>query len=63
MFKGSVVVSFVAGSDATNLAAAVKSISANPNAMSDLTARSINVNGNTYSTSASSSDLNNGSSA
>ncbi len=38
----------------------MKSISSNPNAMSGLAANSININGKTYSTSASSSDTNNG---
>ncbi|CAF3664415.1 unnamed protein product [Rotaria sordida] len=53
--KGSVIVLFDVDSDPESLASAVDSIASDPNAISDLTASSININGKTYSTSASSS--------
>lgn len=53
---GSVVVSFVSGSDATNLASAVETISNNPDTLSDMSVKSININGQTYSVASSKSD-------
>ncbi|CAF1015901.1 unnamed protein product [Rotaria sp. Silwood1] len=54
--KGSILAWFDVNADPTSLASALDSIASDPNAMSDLIAKSININGNTYSTSASSSD-------
>ena len=51
VFVGSIVASFVSGSDATSLASAVNTISNNPNALSDLSVKSIYINGKTYSVS------------
>lgn len=48
--------SFVSGSNATSLSSAVETMSNNPNVLSDLEVKSININGQTYSTSKSTSD-------
>ncbi|CAF3394283.1 unnamed protein product [Rotaria socialis] len=61
--KGNIVASSAVGTDTTGLAAAVQSITADPKAISDLTALSININGNTYKIYDSSSDTSNQSSS
>lgn len=55
IFIGSIIASFVPGDDASSIAAAVENMTNDPNAISDLTATSINIYGKTYSMSASKS--------
>jgi hypothetical protein len=50
-FVGSLIAIFLTGSNANNLAAAVKTIANDPNAISGLPASQISINGQTYSTS------------
>lgn len=56
MLLGSLVASFIPGSDPKSLSVAVNTIISNPSALSDSTALSVNINGKTYSTSKSNSD-------
>lgn len=54
MFIGSTIASFIPGSDAISLSSAVQTIVDNPDALSDLSATAVYINGKTYATSSSS---------
>lgn len=48
-FVGSVVASFIPGTDATSISSAVQSMNNNPNALSDMSVTSVTINGKTFS--------------